>query len=167
MDKTNRTILVLAAIFGMLGFLMSSFLMKDGSKLIGNAAPALDVTLLNGKKLQLESLRGRPVLINVWATWCPPCVEEMPILDAAHRRGDVHVIAIAQDDRVEVEKFLRNKSFAFDIALGESAPGFDAAYVVPNTIPYSVVINSRGDVSAVKRGLMSQRELNSMLADAK
>jgi len=166
-DKTNRVILALAVIFGMLGFLMSSYFMKDGSKLIGNKAPALNITLLNGQKQSLESLRGRPVLINVWATWCPPCIEEMPMLDAAHRAGEIHVIAIAHDEREPVEQFLKKMNFAFDIAMGDSAPGFDASYEVPNTIPYSVVINSEGEVSAVKRGLMSKRELAKMIADAR
>lgn len=166
MDQTNRLILVLAAIFGIMGFMMSSYLMDDGSKLIGNAAPALDMKLINGRSQSLASLRGKPVLINVWATWCPPCIEEMPMLDSAHRAGKIHVIAIAHDDRKAVEQFLSRKNFAFDIALGDAAPSFDKDYAVPNTIPYSVMINREGEVTAVKRGLMSQRELDAMIAGA-
>jgi thiol-disulfide isomerase/thioredoxin len=166
MDQTNRLILVLAAIFGIMGFMMSSYLMNDGSKLVGNSAPALELKLINGSSQSLASLRGKPVLINVWATWCPPCVEEMPMLDVAHRSGKIHVIAIAHDERAAVEQFLRRKNFAFDMALGESAPSFDGDYAVPNVIPYSVMINREGEVTAVKRGLLSQGELDSMIAGA-
>jgi thiol-disulfide isomerase/thioredoxin len=166
MDKTNRLILMLAAVFGLIGFLMSSYLMNDGSKLIGSPAPALSLTLVNGRSQNIALLRGKPVLINVWATWCPPCIEEMPMLDAAHRAGKIHVIAIAQDEKNAVQAFLSRKNFAFDIAMAESAPGFDAAYAVPNTIPYSVFVNSQGEVTGVKRGLLRKQELEEMIADA-
>ena len=65
----------------------------------GEAAPTVTFLDPAGKKISLSDFRGRPVLLNLWATWCAPCVKEMPSLDAAAAgAGDtVHVLAVSQD----------------------------------------------------------------------
>ncbi|RYD86282.1 MAG: TlpA family protein disulfide reductase [Sphingomonadales bacterium] len=65
----------------------------------GEAAPAIPFTDLAGKPHSLAEFAGKPVLLNLWATWCAPCVKEMPTLDAlAVAKGDaLHVVAISQD----------------------------------------------------------------------
>ncbi|WP_440978719.1 TlpA family protein disulfide reductase [Sphingomonas pseudosanguinis] len=65
----------------------------------GKAAPTLGFTTLDGKPATLADFRGKPVLVNLWATWCGPCVAEMPTLAATAERlkGKVAVIAVSQD----------------------------------------------------------------------
>ncbi|WP_294248078.1 TlpA disulfide reductase family protein [uncultured Sphingomonas sp.] len=77
----------------------------------GEAAPALAFTTLDGKPATLADFRGKPVLVNLWATWCGPCVAEMPTLAAQAERskGKIAVIAVAQDDAAKVKPFLAGK----------------------------------------------------------
>src|SRR5690606_20971480 len=60
----------------------------------GDEAPAYGARTLNGDTLALTSLDGRPVMLNVWATWCPPCREEMPALQTLHERYDTRGLAV-------------------------------------------------------------------------
>mgnify|MGYP000320534916 CR=1 FL=1 len=65
----------------------------------GEAAPAIAFTAPDGKKTNLAAFKGKPVLLNLWATWCAPCVREMPALDRlAQREGDtLEVLTVSQD----------------------------------------------------------------------
>lgn len=110
----------------------------------GEAAPAFPFVDAQGKKHTLADFRGKPVLLNLWATWCAPCVKEMPTLDAlAAREGDrLQVLTISQDfDAAKVAPFFAEKKFrklqpyrdpdlAFSTQLGVNLPTtilYDAA----------------------------------------
>lgn len=74
---------------------------------IGKPAPGFSLTALDGSPVHLADLRGRPVIINFWASWCVPCVEEFPILrDAAatHADGGLVIIGIVYRDRTEAAR---------------------------------------------------------------
>ncbi len=82
----------------------------------GTAMPAAALSDPSGATLTLAELKGKPVLVNLWATWCVPCVTEMPLLDAlAGELGDaVHVVTISEDltGAEAVEPFFAEKKFA-------------------------------------------------------
>ena len=87
------------------------------SATVGNAAPALDVPELDGQTFDLSAQRGKVVIVNFWATWCPPCREEMPALDAFYRRyhgQGLEMIGVSADrphDRSDVIKVMQSYSY--------------------------------------------------------
>ena len=82
----------------------------------GELMPAITVSDPEGKALNLGALQGTPVLLNLWATWCAPCVVEMPMLDelAAQKEGELRVVTVSQDMRgaEAVEPFFADRDFA-------------------------------------------------------
>jgi cytochrome c biogenesis protein CcmG, thiol:disulfide interchange protein DsbE len=87
----------------------------------GDAAPAFGAPLLDGDTLSLSDLRGQPVLLNVWATWCPPCREEMPHLEELHTRyapRGLRVVGVSVDTRGSegaIRQFLDEAGVSFTI----------------------------------------------------
>jgi len=113
----NRTVLIVGALLvvPLLVFLAIGFRFdprKIDSPLIGRQAPSFTLADLDGNVVSLEALRGRPVLINFWATWCRPCVVEHPILQAAAQRweGRVHFVGVVyQDDPALIRRFVASR----------------------------------------------------------
>ncbi|HEX6133428.1 MAG TPA: TlpA disulfide reductase family protein [Longimicrobiales bacterium] len=87
----------------------------------GDPVPAFAAPTLAGDTLRLAALRGRPVLLNVWATWCPPCREEMPGLQQLHERYSgrgLNVIGVSVDSRGAedaIDRFLQEGGYTFTI----------------------------------------------------
>ncbi len=81
----------------------------------GSALPGFTLADLAGRRLVLQSLKGKPLLINLWATWCAPCITELPMLDALAGRngGAVKVLTVAQDmtNTEKVSAFLTDRGF--------------------------------------------------------
>jgi cytochrome c biogenesis protein CcmG/thiol:disulfide interchange protein DsbE len=79
------------------------------SPLIGKPAPDFTLQDLEGNVISLSALRGTPVLINFWSTWCPPCIQEHPLLEMAAEqyRGRVHLLGVIyQDEPATIQRFL-------------------------------------------------------------
>ncbi len=112
------------------------FVMNDKPR-----APQLTLATLDGKPLSLDSLRGKVVLVNFWATSCPGCVREMPQLVATHekfRARGLVVVAVAMnyDPPEYVRNFTRQHQLPFVVALdgnGEAAKGFNQVKLTPTT----------------------------------
>lgn len=83
---------------------------------VGKPAPNASFLKPDGSKVSLADFRGKPVLLNLWATWCAPCVTEMPLLDTlAGQKKDVQVLTVSQDkaeDGKKVHAFFAEKKFA-------------------------------------------------------
>jgi len=116
------------------------------SATVGNPAPPLAVQELNGETFDLATLRGKVVVINFWATWCPPCRAEMPALNAFYQRyhaEGLEMLGLSADrhhDRGDVTKVAQ--SISYPIAMLEDAKtnGFNA----PSTLPMTFVIDREG-----------------------
>ncbi|MGA9723219.1 MAG: redoxin domain-containing protein [Candidatus Binatus sp.] len=120
------------------------------SATVGNAAPAFEVPQLDGQTFNLSAQRGKVVIVNFWATWCPPCREEMPALDAFYRRyhgQGLELIGVSADrphDRSDVIKVMQ--SFSYPAAMLDDANVND--FGTPNSLPMTVVVDSNGVVRA-------------------
>ena len=123
-----------------------------------------------GGALALAALRGRPLLLNFWATWCPPCVKEMPLLDAfQHEQADRHwqVVGLAVDSLEPVRTFLSRRPVGYSIGLAGLA-GVELSRQLGNdsgALPFSVVFDSSGHVAARKLGLIHPDTLQGWLRD--
>jgi thiol-disulfide isomerase/thioredoxin len=117
-----------------------------------------------GPALALSSLRGRPLLINFWATWCPPCVKEMPELERFHREFEGkgwQVVGLAVDSPTPVKQFLSKTPVGFRIGLAGFG-GTELAQNLGNTVgglPFSVMIDAQGSVRQRKMGATHFDEL--------
>ena len=80
----------------------------------------LKFATVDGGQFNMSSLRGRPVLLNFWATWCPPCIEELPLLSDFYRENAAkgwQVLCLAVDEPVPVKQFLEKTPVTFPVAL--------------------------------------------------
>lgn len=134
----------------------------------GQMAPALSVTDLDGKPRSLAEWRGRWLLVNFWATWCAPCMEEIPLLvkaqaDWADRK--LQVLGIAMDDPQAVREALPRLKLNYPTLAGDE-PVAAAMEGLGNTlgaIPYSVLLSPEGKIKAVELGGLTATKLHALL----
>ena len=117
-----------------------------------------------GGELVMAALRGRPLVLNFWATWCPPCVKEMPDLDRFQRQFAARgwqVVGLAVDSLAPVREFLARTPVSYVIGLA-GAEGVDLSRRLGNErggLPFSVVFDAQGRVLRRKLGETSFEEL--------
>ena len=120
------------------------------SPLIGRPAPSFTLTPVGGgPAVSLESLRGKPVVINFWATWCVPCFQEHPALQGAARAlgSDVQFLGVVyEDDEARVQSFLAERGQAYPSLLDDGARTA-IAYGVAG-VPETYFIDAAGRISA-------------------
>lgn len=98
-----------------------------------------------GKKITLAAFRGQPTLVNLWATWCAPCIKEMPSLDAAAdaMKGKVRVVAISQDmQREKVAPFFAERKLANLAPYVDPDLGLSLSYRV--NLPTTIMLDAEG-----------------------
>lgn len=123
----------------------------------GEPMPAITLPDLDGRPVDFATFRGRPLLINVWASWCGPCVEEMPMLAAfarAQPADGVQVVGLAIDTPEGVRDFLARVPVGYPIVLEQPAPD-DASVRLGNTqglLPYTVLVDAQGRIVKQKLG---------------
>jgi len=112
-------------------------------------APQLSLTDLDGNSTSLADYRGKVVLVNLWATWCPPCKEEMPALETFYRKhaGDgFAVLAVNDGDPTsDVVQFVKDYGLTFPVWLDPTYTATEKAFKTMN-LPSSFVINRDGQV---------------------
>jgi thiol-disulfide isomerase/thioredoxin len=117
-----------------------------------------------GGTLAMRSLMGKPLLLNFWATWCPPCIEEMPLLDrfhAANRANGWQVLGMAVDQGAAVERFLARTPVGFAITLAGMS-GVELSRSMGNPaggLPFTVVFDGAGRIVQRKIGQVNAQDL--------
>ena len=117
---------------------------------VGQVAPDFSVEMLDGRVIKLSELRGKVVMVCFWATWCPPCRQEMAHLQEGvidHFAGkDLVVLPISRGEKREVvEKFLTDNGYTFGVGLDPERAIYDQ--YASNFVPRTFIINKRGKVT--------------------
>ncbi|MDO8251111.1 MAG: TlpA disulfide reductase family protein [Rhodoferax sp.] len=124
----------------------------------------LEFATPDGGALSMASLRGKPVLLNFWASWCPPCVEELPLLSGFYRENSAkgwQVLGLAVDQLEPVKRFLLKAPVTFPVALAGMS-GIDISRSLGNLsggLPFTVVLGSDGLVAHRKIGKVTPADL--------
>lgn len=130
----------------------------------------IDFTLpdLEGNNRSLSEWRGKVILLNFWATWCPPCREEIPLfisLQKKHQADNLQVIGVAIDSLKAVKVFHQSARINYQILIGEdlSMPLVAQYGNRMESLPYTVIIDRTGSIAVRKLGAFSPTELENMV----
>lgn len=135
---------------------------------VGRPAPDFSLRDIDGNTVRLRHLRGQVVFLNFWATWCPPCREEMPEIEIIHQRykdAGVVVIGVDLDETVaEVREYTEAGGFTWTFVIdttGEVARDYRV-----DVIPTSFFIDGEGTIRSIAIGAMSEQQIEEKLAKA-
>ena len=129
---------------------------------------ALEAELPSGGIYKLSKLRGKPLVVNFWATWCPPCVEEMPLLDAFYRENASkgwQMVGLAADNAKAVNQFLGKTPVSFPTPLAGLA-GIELSRTLGNlsgALPFTVVLNTQGEIALRQMGKLSNEQITDFI----
>ena len=123
-------------------------------------APDFHLVAAAGTGVSLADLRGQVVLLNFWATWCPPCKAEMPDLNALYRdNGTKHNFVVVgvdvEEDRSAVEAFARQLNIAFPLLLDTSGQVTDGSYHI-RSLPTTLIVDREGNVRDTWTGQLTR-----------
>ncbi len=132
----------------------------DGQAKLGEPAPDVALPTFDGEQLRLSELQGRPLVLNFWASWCAPCVAEMPAFEQVHQElGDqVTFVGINQRDQPEqAARLARDVGVTYTLAQDAEGRSFDAfgAFGMPTT----VFIQADGTVVEIVTGQLDEQLL--------
>jgi cytochrome c biogenesis protein CcmG, thiol:disulfide interchange protein DsbE len=147
---------------------------EDYPRFIGQEFPDFELKDLNGRTVRWSEIKGRPALVNFWFTTCPPCVAEMPHLNALKKDfagEDIVFLAISPDDSLKIRQFLEKRDFDFDLIPNAQA------YInfFGNEYPLNVFVDRQGIIRHARgaipmsfdqrnpQGFMDDREFRRML----
>lgn len=120
---------------------------------------------LDGSLINVSQFKGRPLLVNFWATWCPPCVAELPLIDSFYQQNKSNgwqVLGLAVDNPAPVESFLRARPVSFMMAImGAEGVAFSKSLGnIGGGLPFTLVFNAQGEIAHVRLGAVSAADLD-------
>ena len=131
------------------------------SNLVGTRRPEFALEDLNGKVRNVREWDGKVLLINFWATWCPPCIKEMPLLiELQNKYGEqgLQIVGLAIDDEQSVRDFVDTHGITFPIVAAE----MDAMELATrfgnrmNALPFTAIVDRNGDIVELTPGELSR-----------
>ncbi len=178
-DESKRNALILATAFAALGTGIAANWWRSRNGGDSNIQTSESGTLPNlwdqvfvtpaGVDLKLASFRKTPLLINFWATWCPPCVEELPLLDrffVENQSNGIQILGLAVDKAEAVTTFIRKTPLSFPIAI-TGASGNSLSKSRGNLsagLPFSILLDANGHIMQRKMGKLNSSDLTTWLA---
>jgi peroxiredoxin len=143
-------------------------LQEASSRWTGYSSPPLRLTTLDGKTIDSTQFKGKRVLLNFWATWCPPCIGEVAAINAfasTTSSDDVIVIGISDEERAVLEPFTKAHKIAYPIVSIERGK-LPMPYNAPKAIPVSFVLDRKGTIQFVHNGAIDEAQLKLLVKDA-
>ena len=160
----KRLLLVAAVLVG--GLIVLEVATSGGGD-DGPAAPPLPAAVLVPPKVTVESLRGKPAVVNFWASWCEPCREEAPHLKRFHERnrGRVAVVGVSYTDNLRGARgFIRRYGWTFpNLSDPEGLAGSEYGLV---GLPVTVILDADGRIAAQLRGPQTEAKLDAAVREA-
>lgn len=137
---------------------------QTGSFLLNKPAPDFDLEMLDGKRVRLSDFRGKPVLLNFWASWCGPCRRELPLITKLHRELEgkgLVVLGLNDELKSTARKFANENGLSFP-TLYDAGAKVSRSYRV-KAIPSAFLIDAEGKVVRFVRGSRDEASLRSLL----
>ncbi|MBU3604245.1 MULTISPECIES: TlpA disulfide reductase family protein [unclassified Polynucleobacter] len=174
MNRRQLIIIVAISLLALLGgVLTSQWIYKTGLA----SDPAVKAFFANswqtpdGKTVNTQDWQGKVLVVNFWASWCPPCVEEMPALDKLQQeflRQNVLFVGIGIDSPSNIREFLSKTPVSYPIVIG-GLEGSNLSKQLGNSqgaLPYTIIINAKGKASYSKLGKISEDDIRSAIKSA-
>ncbi len=174
MNRRQWLIIVVISLLALLGgALTSQWISKTG---LAND-PSIKAFFANswqspdGKPVNSTDWEGKVLVVNFWASWCPPCVEEMPTLDLLQQeflQQNVLFVGIGIDSPSNIREFLKSTPVSYPIVIG-GLEGSNLSKQMGNSqgaLPYTVIINPKGKAIYTKLGKISEEELRKAIKSA-
>jgi peroxiredoxin len=126
-----------------------------GGLKVGAKAPDFELKTLAGDTVKLSDLKGKKVMLNFWATWCPPCKAEMPAMEEFHKEAadEVVILAVNIDPHLDVKAFVDENGITFPIPLDEEDKVNETYQVL--SIPTTYFIDTKGNIGNKYIGAMN------------
>ena len=156
--RTVRMIALLLALLLTVGFALAE---ETNRARTGKPAPDFELQTLDGETFKLSEQQGKVVFLNLWATWCPPCREEMPDIQklAEAHPDDLVVIGVSEDDSAEdVAAFVEENGLTYTFAMDENYELGSRLYAT-QYIPESVFIDPDGTVTRIEVGILTYAQM--------
>ncbi len=137
---------------------------------VGQAIPAFQLSAVGGEEVSSQSYLGRPMVLNFWATWCRPCVKEIPTLKTIHRDSAANVVSIAIDEQGAsiVRPFVEKHGIDYPVLIADTE--FFQRYNGTG-IPYTLILDASLRIVKIHRGYVSlrsiERDLRRAVAESK
>ena len=133
----------------------------DTGLAVGKTAPDFTLQTLDGEETSLSDYRGKPVFVNFWATWCPPCRAEMPDMEKLYGNMDIEILAVNMTDTEKNEEavttFVEETALTFPILM-DMEGDLSSAYNV-KAYPTSYLIDADGKISFIAYGAMNYNQM--------
>ncbi|WP_052137977.1 TlpA family protein disulfide reductase [Heyndrickxia ginsengihumi] len=123
---------------------------------VGTTAPDFSLKNLNNETIHLSDFKGKKVILNFWATWCPPCKKEMPLLEEVYKKypSTVKIVSVNIDPQADVKRYIQNTGITFPVLLDENGDVNEVYNVM--TVPTTYLINGQGEIKQIQQGQLTK-----------
>lgn len=162
--------IIIVALLALVGWGVYDISQKEVGIEVGEYAPDYTLTTLNGEMVSLSDFKGKKVVLNFWASWCPPCIAEMPQIQAFYQdfeNKDVVVLAVnlteSEESIINVSNFIDAFGLTFPIVLDEKSKMAEIYQV--RTIPTTFFLNEKGKIMQKWVGPLTYEQLELMVRE--